>query len=455
MKCIIISAAFIIPCLGFSQTWNSLGYGMVGGGPTGFSPLEKFYIGTSCTGTCTFTGMPVRGVCTLDGGQIDTLESGVDGYVNKAIWYNGRLIAGGMFSDAGPPPFGVPFTKDIASYDTVTQTWSSLTPTAGINAAVECMEVYNNELYIGGRMTTINGVTCNRIAKYNGSSWTNVAGGVSGSTEAIFCMAIYHGQLYIGGDFQLAGTGSMPVWYIARWDGTQWDSVGGGMNAPVQALIVDTVNDVLYVGGGFTRAGDATAYGVAVWNDSIWAPVGVGTDTLWGTRCLAMYNGNIVAGGANVTITSLGDTIRNVYTYDGTKWTSLDGGTSNSVLEMCVYNGNLYVGGGFSQVGYGIPANRIACYGTTCPTSVGISEQPPPVPFSMYPNPADDVLHITAQDPGELIFRMYNSSGQLVKEQKFRSQLDYSTAELAAGVYTVQVCLKDGTRSHSEELIVK
>lgn len=457
MRSVILASILLsISIFGSAQTWSNLGNGMVGCEPTCFSVLEKLYIGTSCVGTATFVGMPIHGICTLEGNEVDTLNSGLgNGYAMSAVWFNGDLIVGGNFPHAGPPPFGVPFTKDIARYDTVTQSWYSMTPTQGVNSSVECMEAYNNDLYIAGSMTSVNGVACNRIAKWNGTAWSDVSGGVSGWLERIECMTIYHGELYVGGIFLQAGTGNIPTYYIARWNGTQWDSVGSGLNGAPYAMVVDTVNDLLYVGGAFTMAGGTQAFGVAVWNDTTWAPVGTGADTLWGTRCMALMNGELYAGGGNVTITTLGDTIKNVYKYNGTKWISVDGGAGNSVLTMTEYNGNIYIGGAFSQVGYGIPANRIACYGTSCPTSVRIDEQPPPVPFSMYPNPNDDVLHITTQDPSELMFRLYNSAGQLVKEEKFTRQFIYSTKDLAAGSYTVQVSLKDGSRPHNESLIIR
>lgn len=441
----------------FSQSWHNLGFGMVGGGPTGFYSSDKLWIGTGAAqSNFTFAGVQMRGICSLYGNVVDTLASGLGtGSAYDAIWYNGNLIVGGSFPHAGPPPFGVPFTKDIASYDSSLQTWSSLTPISGINSAVKCMEVYNGDLYVGGLMTSINGVTCSRIAKWNGSAWSNVDGGVNGSFEEVTAMVEYHGWLYVAGDFYSVGTGNLPAVGIARWNGTQWDSVGAGVGGWITALEVDTVNDLLYVAGQFTYAGDSVVFGVAVWNDTVWRPVGTGLDTLWATTDLEMFNGELYACGATVTVTTYGDTLRNIYKFNGTKWVSVDGGANNSVIMMEVFQNNLYAAGGFVTEFGGVPANGIACYGTTCPTSVGIPEQPPPIPFQMYPNPNDDVLHITTQDPSELVFRLYNSTGQLVAEEKFRGQLEYSTKELASGNYTVQISLPDGSRMHSEQLIVK
>ena len=62
-----------------------------------------------------------------------------------------------------------------------------------------------------------------------------------------------HGtNLYVGGSFRNAG--GQLVNNIARWDGTAWASVQGGIDRRVDALAVAPGGD-LYVGGDFTFAG--------------------------------------------------------------------------------------------------------------------------------------------------------------------------------------------------------
>ncbi len=457
----VIFFMFVIFHCGKAQTWNSVGGGFTngGGGSTGFSAKEKLYIGVGgLMSGWTFAGNHLNGICSLQGSTIDSLGAGVGGFSGYATcveWYNGKLIVAGNFTDAGgPTQWSIPFTGNIAAWDS-TNGWSSLTPLGNPDNPISSIIEYQGNLYIGGYFLNVNNILVNAIAKWNGTSWSNVGGGVSNGNPHVNSMAMYHGQLYIAGGFQSAGTSNIPVWYIARWNGTQWDSVGRGMNNYVMDLEVDTVQDVLYACGGFTRAGDTAAYGIAMWNDTIWSPVGSGTDTLWGTHCLALYNGELYAGGGNVTITTQGDTIKNVYKYNGIKWISVDGGANNTVEEMCVFQGNLYIGGYFWQVGNGILARRIACYGTTCPLGVGISEQAPPVPFKMFPNPNDDVLHIESEETRQMIFRLSSGDGKIISEKRFFSKLDYSTRKLATGIYTVQICLSDGSRCHTEKLVVK
>jgi hypothetical protein len=455
MKRVVIILLFLsaISHNGKSQTWNSLGNGITGVSVS-ITSLEKLYVGADYPPS-TMSGIPFRGVFALDGTTVDTLGSGINGWANAVQWYGGKLIVGGDFNYAGGPTmWSIPYTHNLAAWDSLNG-WSSITPLGNTSSNVNAMAVFQGNLYVAGQFVNINNLAVNRIAMWNGTTWSNVGGGVSGSIDKIYSMVVYHGQLYVGGDFTNAGSSNVSTRYIARWNGMQWDSVGGGMNNTVNGLFVDTVNDVLYAGGAFTQAGDITAYGVAKWNDTTWTPVGSGLDTLWATKCLTIFNGELYAGGACVTTTTQGDTLRNVFKYNGIKWVSVDGGANNSVLTMGVYEGNLYVGGSFTQVGNGIYANRIACYGTTCPLGVGIPEQAPPVPFKMYPNPNDDVLHIESEEPQQMVFRLINMDGKLIVEKAFSYRMDYSIKKLAAGNYFVEVSLVDGSRKHVEKLVVK
>ncbi len=460
MKRVIIILSFLsaISHYGKSQTWNSLGNGFSNGGTSCIVAKEKLYIGTSGINGCALASYPVNGIVAFDGNNLDSLGDGVGGgygYVNDVTWYNGKLIVGGLFNYAGgPTQWSILYTHNIAAWDSLNG-WSSITPLGNLNNQINDMAEYQGNLYVAGEFVSVNNLSVNRIAMWNGTTWSNVGGGVDGSIEKIYSMVVYHGRLYVCGDFTNAGTSNISTRYIARWNGTQWDSVGSGMSGTVNDLVVDTVNDVLYACGAFTQAGSATAYGVASWNDTTWTPVGSGLDTLWATQCLGIFNGELYAGGPCITTTLQGDTLRNFYKFNGTKWISVDGGTNNPVLTMGVYEGNLYVGGGFSQVGNGINANRIACYGTTCPTSVGIAEKIPFVPFKMFPNPNDDVLHIETEEPQELVFRLRNMNGQLIEEKKFSGNLDYPIMAIASGTYFVEISLVDGSRKHIEKLIVK
>ena len=71
-------------------------------------------------------------------------------------------------------------------------------------------------LYAAGSFTTAGGVAANRIAKWDGSVWSALSGGMNGSVDSL---AVHHGDggtsLYAGGVFSSAfdsGDG-----HLARW----------------------------------------------------------------------------------------------------------------------------------------------------------------------------------------------------------------------------------------------
>lgn len=47
------------------------------------------------------------------------------------------------------------------------------------------MAVYNNELYIGGYFDRVNGDTIYNIAKFDGTSWSDVGGGLNSVVFAL------------------------------------------------------------------------------------------------------------------------------------------------------------------------------------------------------------------------------------------------------------------------------
>ena len=67
---------------------------------------------------------------------------------------------------------------------------------------------------------------------------------------------------------------------VARWDGSTWSRVGSGMDTLVRALAVFDGGDgpALLAGGSFRSAGGLTALNVAAWEGTSWTPLGKGLD---------------------------------------------------------------------------------------------------------------------------------------------------------------------------------
>lgn len=123
---------------------------------------------------------------------------------------------------------------------------------------------------VGGSLTAsaAGSVALQNIARWDGSSWSDVLGGVSGTGVTVHALAVFDdgsgAALYIAGRFTAAG-GSHAT-NIARWNGVSWSSVGGGLQGQVlsPAVFDDGVSSKLYAGRGvgsssFLRAWDGAS----------------------------------------------------------------------------------------------------------------------------------------------------------------------------------------------------
>jgi hypothetical protein len=173
---------------------------------------------------------------------------------------SGNLYIGGTFTLVGNTS-----ANSIAKWDG--SSWSALGPglngtngpTAFGNPIVSALAVSGSDVYAGG---FFNGAAAN-IAKWDGGNWSPLGSGMSGPPQypysSVAALAVIGGYLYAGGTFTNAGGSTAN--YIAKWDGTNWTTLGSGMNSQVQALAVQGSD--LYAGGGFTTAGGKVSAYVA------------------------------------------------------------------------------------------------------------------------------------------------------------------------------------------------
>lgn len=121
------------------------------------------------------------------------------------------------------------------------------------------------------------------IARWNGTSWLGVgAPALSGPGNAILSHDDGAGPaIYVGGGFNSAG--GVQCRNIARWRNGQWSALGGGLNGAVNAIAVwnDGNGPALYVGGSFSASGSTPiSTNLAVWRNGNWQPVGLGVNAV-------------------------------------------------------------------------------------------------------------------------------------------------------------------------------
>ncbi|MDW8392384.1 MAG: hypothetical protein RMK84_19895, partial [Oscillochloridaceae bacterium] len=196
---------------------------------------------------------------------------------------------------------------------------------------VNALAVSGSDVYVGGWFQNAAGIPeADYVARWNGSAWSALggSGGNSAITGQVFALAASGGNLYVGGSFTNAA-GIPQADYVARWDGTNWNALGGGadgaLNGPVLALAVSGAN--VYAGGTFTdAAGNPTADYVARWNGMWWNLGGTFDGALSGpVNALAVSGSNVYAGG-NFTDAAGIPQADYVARWDGTNWNALGGG---------------------------------------------------------------------------------------------------------------------------------
>jgi hypothetical protein len=246
------------------------------------------------------------------------------------------------------------------------ESWSSLVsnPINGLNGPVRCLAVNGTDVYVGGDFTSIDGRPINRIARWDGHSWSDLNGGVNGSVWAI---AFSGSGLVVAGDFTSAG--GKPMNRIARWDGQEWSPLGPGVggrqddlgSATIYALAV--MNNNIYAGGRFARAGDTQVNGIARWDGKTWTGLGEGVRTgiyEGVVRVLAIHKEDLYVGGQFMMAGDI--TAHNIARWTGNRWFSLGEGVRGNleqVLAMSVSGNDLYVGGVFTTAG-GVLAPNLA-----------------------------------------------------------------------------------------------
>ena len=135
--------------------------------------------------------------------------------------------------------------------------------TDSLDLVASALAVTPGALYVGGEFTDAGGVPdADRIATWNGSSWSAVSSSTSQiSNGRVSAIAVSAGKVYAGGTFQNAG-GDADADFLAVWDGTSWepfcDAAGPAFTGNVTSLQI--VGQTLYVGGAFQNgAGIASA----------------------------------------------------------------------------------------------------------------------------------------------------------------------------------------------------
>lgn len=209
--------------------------------------------------------------------------------------------------------------------------------------------ILNGQYYVAGNFHWAGAVPVQNVARWNGSAWTPVAGGLPFPVS----------RLAVRGTELLAATSSgFPSnGPVMRFDGA-WAALGSNLSGEARALLVN--GEDVYA-AGYLDIDDNAMNRVVRWDGAEWQPVGGAFDG--GIQALAVYQGELYAGGdfGNVE----GQPASRIARWDGAHWQPVGGGTDDrigdAVSAFAVYGGRLIVGGSFTSLG-GLPIHGIGAW---------------------------------------------------------------------------------------------
>ena len=453
----------------FAQHWNSLNGIELGGNVT--TVYDFCHIGDSLivAGAWSYLdGSAQYGTFSWNGESYHPFGELVEAGVQNVVEYQNGLVISGDWLDYN----NIPGTTDIVAWDG--ENFHSFYgggdwPTGFGNDDVI---VFKDSLFICGLGGGIPGLgNLSGIVGFNGSNWY-YPGGLSSSS--LKCMEVFKDELYVGGlcGYELGSL--IPMRNIARYDGSEWHSLNGGFyNGYVTCMTVDEDEEMLYVGGWFSKTWDGlTAYNIVGWDGEQWHSIGVpAVNSAITSMCF--YRDQLYVSGI-FTYDQYDNQIYHIARWDGANWQPLQGGLEGAAFAMTVFNDELYVGGGISWVGdstftvsdvarWYMHADSVT-WGVPVPhldkddiddQSVFIQESDRPSSWKLFPNPTDDILHIEFELPQSGAVVITDLQGRQKHYELIRNcrKLDLNTSEFRSGNYLVNL-VQDGTIVRTQRFIV-
>lgn len=299
------------------------------------------------------TAGAVRAQCTPDWQLPDGL--GVDGDIHCAIaWdpdgagpFGPQLVLGGTFTRCGDVA-----ANRLVAFDPATRTIWPLG--FGANATVRSLAVGpNNELYVGGAFTVIDGVPATGVARYQAGAWQACGVGVSVTAGGPATMVVRtNGDLVVAGRF--ASAGGIAVENVARWNGSAWSALGAGLHADDSWVSLGQTGGVrelfdlpagLVAVGLFDASGGTPVQSVATWNGSTWQAVGAvaSANSVLRIDGCVRSNGQLWVAGA----TFFGSFLRS---WNGVVWTDVTQPANAATLLATAANGDVLA---VANIGFG------------------------------------------------------------------------------------------------------
>ncbi len=323
-------------------------------------------------------------VLALEGGSWTQLGTpgggqGLNAAPSALTVWNGEVVAGGSFTVAGGRR-----ALHLARWDGAR--WHEIG--GGTDRAVYSLAVVDGDLVVGGNFLHAGEVWSPYVARWDGAEWHALNDEPNPSlVNSVAAVAAFDGGLVVGGQFP--SMGGVPAANVARLGDGGWEPLGSGLTGcyGIQVRALTVRNGVLFAGGTFLDAGGTEIHHLASWDGSTWRAVNgsmaegcdryVLDDVIVGVSVQALlfrsdglwvggdYDGVVGAPG----VARLG---RWNHTWAGLPFPDQGSGWSSVVEALAEYDGDLVVGGDFTEVGTPPVANT-SRLGRFSATSLGWS----------------------------------------------------------------------------------
>lgn len=286
---------------------------------------------------------------------------GLDSFVNDLCVYKDELIAVGNFTNNAVNTIpNVPLNR-IGRYSKKDFLWRDVGGLGNFDRRLNRCFVWNDgstsgKLIVTGEFRKSNGSVGNTIAQWDGTSWSDLGGGVLPSgIRRVQGLGEFEGELIATGRFETIG--NVNIKNIARWNGRRWKSIDA--REPL-GTVFDAFGDQgnLYIIGNigsFTNDGPTEdVNGAAFWDGKDWNVMDQGFDGTSGAGRIIRFRGDIIYFGDMDKDKRTGKDLKSVARWDGSTWNDLDGGVAGNFAvgqQAKIFRGQLVVAGTISAVG--------------------------------------------------------------------------------------------------------
>jgi hypothetical protein len=270
---------------------------------------------------------------------------------------SGKLIIGGGFTQAGTSTgLGTGQIGRIAKWDGTT--FSQL-GNASLSAPVGAVDIIDDDVYIGGNFTLLNGASAQRVIRYNMS--TNVWSILS-TTFNTYVNDLKIDKFSVPNKVYICGGNSVGRTYQYNTSTGIWTAIGSSLNGNPSSMSINQSNGDVWYGGGFNNAPYTNR--IAKYDDisKTFSPLPNVSMTQTVVSCIRYYKNKLYIGG---TITKAdGVNCSNICYYDlsSNTYGTMGPGFNGNVISIVIdpVNDEIYAGGTFIASGTDATVKRIA-----------------------------------------------------------------------------------------------